>query len=309
MAVDGIGRRDEKPEAHRRPIALSWDETTRERSLRDSGISLVGRVPWGSHLCVFCETEQDLVDSAIAYFRPAPASNERCMWIVYEPPHETEALKAVHRVPEIEAWWKIGGIEILRFPPGYAGHGQLDVAQITAAFHSRAAEALAKGYDGVRVCVNAHWRKFRLWADINAYERMLDGALLGQRAIALCAYKIEKSSPQDVLDVARTHQCVIARRMGNWEFLKTDRTEKSRKELEILNQDLDRLPARLRSESQLTERELVVLAQIIKGASSKEVARTLGISPRTVEFHRAGAMQKLGAKNVAELVRIVLRGR
>jgi two-component system, LuxR family, response regulator FixJ len=43
-----------------------------------------------------------------------------------------------------------------------------------------------------------------------------------------------------------------------------------------------------------------------RGASNKEAARALGISPRTVEFHRANAMQKLGAKNIADLVRRLL---
>jgi two-component system, LuxR family, response regulator FixJ len=56
----------------------------------------------------------------------------------------------------------------------------------------------------------------------------------------------------------------------------------------------------------LTERERVVLAQIVRGASSKEAGRSLNISPRTVEFHRANIMQKLGAKNAVDLVRIVI---
>ena len=64
----------------------------------------------------------------------------------------------------------------------------------------------------------------------------------------------------------------------------------------------------VRQSTMLTERERVVLGQIVKGASSKVAARRLGISPRTVEFHRANAMQKLGAKNTAELVRILLQG-
>jgi DNA-binding CsgD family transcriptional regulator len=56
----------------------------------------------------------------------------------------------------------------------------------------------------------------------------------------------------------------------------------------------------------LTPRERVTLAQIVRGASSKETARTLGISPRTVEFHRANIMQKLGARKTVDLVRRVL---
>jgi two-component system, LuxR family, response regulator FixJ len=56
----------------------------------------------------------------------------------------------------------------------------------------------------------------------------------------------------------------------------------------------------------LTPREREVLALITSGASNKEAGRELGISPRTIEVHRARIMEKLGAKNAADLVRIVL---
>ena len=57
---------------------------------------------------------------------------------------------------------------------------------------------------------------------------------------------------------------------------------------------------------ELTPRESAVLALIMQGATSRAAGNTLGISPRTVEFHRANIMLKLSAKNVADLMRIVL---
>lgn len=56
----------------------------------------------------------------------------------------------------------------------------------------------------------------------------------------------------------------------------------------------------------LTKRERDVLAQVARGASNKEAGRRLGISPRTIEVHRARIMDKLGARNAADLMRIVL---
>jgi two-component system, LuxR family, response regulator FixJ len=56
----------------------------------------------------------------------------------------------------------------------------------------------------------------------------------------------------------------------------------------------------------LTPREREVLDQIAAGASNKEAGRRLGISPRTIEVHRARVMEKTGARNAADLVRIVL---
>jgi DNA-binding CsgD family transcriptional regulator len=56
----------------------------------------------------------------------------------------------------------------------------------------------------------------------------------------------------------------------------------------------------------LTPREREILTQCIRGASSKEMSRILGISPRTVEDHRANIMRKLGVKTTVEMVRVVL---
>jgi len=59
----------------------------------------------------------------------------------------------------------------------------------------------------------------------------------------------------------------------------------------------------------LTPREFEVLNQIISGASNKEAGIHLAISPRTVEVHRAHIMDKLAARNTADLIRIVLSER
>ena len=57
----------------------------------------------------------------------------------------------------------------------------------------------------------------------------------------------------------------------------------------------------------LTPRERDVFEKLITGASNKEVGRQLGISPRTIEIHRARILKKLGVKSVADLVRMAMR--
>ena len=69
---------------------------------------------------------------------------------------------------------------------------------------------------------------------------------------------------------------------------------------------LEALAAQFPGRDLLTPREREVLGKLAEGASNKEAGRLLGISPRTIEVHRARIMEKLGAKNAADLVRIVL---
>ena len=59
----------------------------------------------------------------------------------------------------------------------------------------------------------------------------------------------------------------------------------------------------------LSGREREVLEWLAHGRSNKEIARALGISPRTVEIHRANMMTKLDANHVAEAVRMRIEAR
>ena len=58
--------------------------------------------------------------------------------------------------------------------------------------------------------------------------------------------------------------------------------------------------------ARLTLREREVMEQAATGLHAKEIAASLGISPRTVEVHKTRLMAKLGVRNVAELVRFTL---
>jgi two-component system response regulator FixJ len=58
--------------------------------------------------------------------------------------------------------------------------------------------------------------------------------------------------------------------------------------------------------SALTPRERGVLDKLVQGRSNKVVAYELGISPRTVEIHRAHIMSKMEASSLSDLVRVVL---
>lgn len=58
--------------------------------------------------------------------------------------------------------------------------------------------------------------------------------------------------------------------------------------------------------STLTPREREVLDALVEGRANKTIAAELGISPRTVEVHRANLMEKLGVRSLPEAVRLHL---
>src|SRR5437763_8519572 len=82
--------------------------------LRKTGISVVGDVPWGTHLCHFYETKEDLLDILIPYFNTGLENNEFCVWVVSDPLGDEEARKAFRNsVADADRYLEAGNIEIV----------------------------------------------------------------------------------------------------------------------------------------------------------------------------------------------------
>jgi DNA-binding CsgD family transcriptional regulator len=278
-------------------------------ALRKTGIPVMGDMPWGAHLCVFYETKEDLLDTAATYFAAGMESNEFCVWAVSGPITEEDAKKLLRReIPDFGQHLAHGRIEILQATEWYLKGDQFDLRRITSGWSEKLSGALAKSYAGMRVSGNAFWFESKHWKEFCEYEHELDRSLAGQKMIVLCTYSLQASRAVDMLDVARAHQCTITRRNGDWEFLETPELTQAKREIKKLSGALDIMLKPFPGHELLTPRERATLAQIVRGASSKEAARALAIGPRTVEAHRENIMRKLGAKNTVDVVRRVLGG-
>ena len=256
---------------------------------------------------MFYETKQDLLETCVAYFAAGLESNEFCVWAASKPANEKEAMKALRAgIPDFDRHLAGGRIEILKGNEWYLPGKEFDLQRITCGWSEKQDMALTHGFEGMRVSGNAFWLETNLWKEFCSYEEELDRTLAGQKMIVMCTYSLKAARAVDLMDVARAHQFTVARRHGEWEFLETPELRQAKQEIRRLNSAIDFLAASFPRQEFLTAREQVVLAQIVTGGSNKEIGRALGISVRTVEFHRKNIMQKLGAKNTVDLVHKVL---
>lgn len=303
--ADANENRSPEPSGHA-PSAVEPPSTS---ALRETGIHLVGKVPWGGHICVFYETRQDLLDTCSAYFAAGMQRNEFCVWAVSSPVTEEDAADALRRVvPDVDQALAAGKLEILRGAEWYLKGDQFDLDSITRGWNEKLESALARGYDGMRISGNAFWAQTAHWKDFNQYELEVDESFAGARILALCTYSLPASRAAEILDVARAHNFALARRNGQWEFLQTPELRDARQGFGRLHGAPDILSKPFPGRHKLTPRERAALSQIVRGPTNKEAARCLGLSPRTVEYHRANIIRKLNAKNTADLVRKVLEG-
>ncbi len=240
--------------------------------LRKTGIDFIGDVPWGTHFCHFYETKDDLLDILIPYFKTGLENNEFCMWVVFPPRIEEEAMEALRSaIPNVDRHVAAGDIEILPHTRWYLKDGIFDPQRVSDGWQKKLTQALSRGYDGMRVNGNEAWLKEKDWNDFSAYEKRLNELIANRRMIALCTYPLATTTAGEFLDVARTHEFAIARRQGNWEVLETPEQKQAKVELTRLTEELERRVAERTRELAATNEELV--RKIIESKRAEEALR------------------------------------
>ncbi len=260
-------------------------------------------MPWGTHFCLFHKTKEDLLQTLAPYFKAGLENKEFCLWILDESLSKDEALGALREhLPKLDTYLSGGSIEIAAHDEWFFKEGTFDLHRVIDRFGEKCREVLSKGYEGLRVNGSNAWLYQENPRQHREFEQELDSLIANQRVLILCSFPLLESGVEEMLDAARTHQFTVAKREGMWEVVET--TQLTQDQLEAKRQNV--LPRPYPGHELLTGRERVVLDEIVRGSSSKESARILGVSTRTVEFHRANILQKFGARNTADLVRIVV---
>lgn len=269
-------------------------------AFRPTGISVLGDVPWGTHLCLFHETNRDFLALMAVFFSAGLQNQEFCLGILPDYVSDEEALSAFRQaLPDFDRHLSRGNIELIPRDRWIFTAGKFDIAGTIERYREKLREALSKGYAGLRAMSNgSEWLLRNELQKFSEFERKLDERIADNKILLACVFRLQECNAIDLLDATCTHQVAAALRSGLWEIVELyDVTPRGAGELD---------PALSRVMERLSPRERAVLAEIVAGASSKEAAQRLGISPRTVDFHRANIMRKLGAKNAAELVRMAL---
>ena len=183
---------------------------------RASGLPAIGEVPWGTHLCHFYRTREDLVECLIPYFQAGLENNELCLWVTAEPlPAEQARAELSKRVPDLTRFNE--GLQIVDYQDWYRRTGETDPKATVAAWREREAKALERGFSGLRVSGNTFWLEQDERKAFSAHESQVDEFFSGRRILALCSYSLEKCGSDDLADVVRRHRFALVKEAGRWE--------------------------------------------------------------------------------------------
>ncbi len=192
-----------------------------KNQLRDIGIDTIGTAPWSTHLCQFYDTKQDLIDILVPYFKAGLQNNEFCIWVTSEPLPEEEAGQAMRKaMPDFGQYLKRGQIEIVSHTAWYLKGGDFNGQRVVNAWIDKLNQALANGYDGMRVTGNVSWLEEEDRTSFTEYEEELNRVIGNYNMLVICAYLSTKCGVGKIIDVIGNHQFALIRQAGDWVVLK-----------------------------------------------------------------------------------------
>jgi PAS domain S-box-containing protein len=255
-----------------------------------TGVAARSELTWGTHVCQFYESRQDQLDVLVPYFRAGLQNHECCLWVLDAPLTVDDARAALQRgVTDADRHLATRDIEIVGHSVWNSTDQPFNGRRIIDGWDARLADALARGYAGLRVGGNPRdtWLSGESRAEFFAFERALTQWVVGKRALVLCTYPLAGSTAATIFDVARAHQYAVARRDGEWEVIEVLALAEARAAIQHRNEKLEQRVAERTSSltaanealrRQIRERERAEAAL----RESEELFRVLAESPSIV---------------------------
>ena len=209
-----------------------------EEKMRKTGIDLIGDAPWGTHLCLFCQSEQDSLDILLPYFKAGLENNELCVWVTSEPLGEKDVRRGIKKaIPDFDAYLRSGQMEIISPGKWYLESDTFNLQRVLNAWIDKHNQALLKGFDGLRVAGNTACLEKRDWR--NSYCGEVINKTIGQcQMMALCIYPLDKCKASEIIDVVGNHRAALIRHNGTWEIIESSERRETREALQKKTNDI-----------------------------------------------------------------------
>ena len=247
------------------------------KAFRKTGIDIIGDVPWGTHLCQFYETREDLVDILVPYFKAGLENNEFCMWITSEPLKVEDAKATLKKVVKnLDNFIKKGQIEILDYSQWYTKSGRFEAERVLQGWVVKEEQAVKRGFDGLRLTGNTFWLEKKDWRAFADYEVTVDGIIGQHRMLAICTYSLDKCGASEVIDVVSNHEYALIKRGGKWEIIESAERKRAGEALQRSESKYKTLVENLPQKIFLKDRDLIYIS------CNQHYANDLRIAPADI---------------------------
>jgi len=188
--------------------------------IRDSGIDILGEVPWGTHIAQLYESKDDYFKIMIPFVQSGLKNNELCVWIYGEQTNDREIIEFLGcSMGNIEYYLKRGQLRLVRNTEWYLEDENFNDLQVNRQWYRMIMEATETGYDGLRAVADASWLSKSYWRSFSEYEQNIQN-ISELPFIAACLYNASKTGPFEIADIIKNHSYIITKNDDGYELLK-----------------------------------------------------------------------------------------
>src|SRR5271157_290963 len=199
---------------------------------RDTGIGVIGRVPWGTHFCLFYETRGDLASVLVPFFEVGLKNNEYCACVTSEPLYDGVFKKAMRdAVPGFDEYLDKGHIEFIPYNEWYYEDGNFNLKKAFNGWLKKLQVALANGYDGMRVTGNISWLKRENWEEFIDYENEVNSTIGNSKMLAICTYPLDACDASGIVGAVSAHQFALIKYNGEFKLIENSELKETKKRL------------------------------------------------------------------------------
>jgi hypothetical protein len=177
-----------------------------------------GAVPYGTHLCHFYETRDELAAALVTYFTAGLRGGERCIWITAAPLGADEAEAELRNAGlDVDAAVRQGSLVIRDHSDWYSEGARLKGSAVADLWLEEERRSLAAGYRGLRITGNTSFLTPAGWPEFMDYEALIQRLFADRRIVTLCSYRLPLGAAE-VHEVVQRHHCALHGPHQGWQI-------------------------------------------------------------------------------------------
>jgi two-component system, sensor histidine kinase PdtaS len=203
-------------------------------SLRKSGIDVLGDVPWGTHICQFYFTKEELTDIIKPYLKAGLENNEYCVLVLSQPLKFEDAIEVLSRVVrDFRIYLEKGQIEIISYKDWFLDEGVINIKRVLNSRVENIKYALLNNYDGFRLCTSTSWLRKEDWDSYLQYMELSDNIIGNYQMISLSTHSLVSYSVEEIIQLSLNHQITLVKSEGKWKYFESSKRELAEEKIKI----------------------------------------------------------------------------
>jgi hypothetical protein len=185
-------------------------------------------MPWGSHVCQFYNSKDELVEMLVPYFKQGLERNEACVWLVGDLAVEEARGALAAAVPDLERRMDEGQMQIRHYTELYTNpNGSVKAPdQLSEQFAAMGSTVMEKGYAGLRASGSVSWiDDAESMSRFMDYETRVNLAIQNSNIMAVCTYPAHAAARGQCRELIHNHGKIFVKR-GEWVHDKSREAEK-----------------------------------------------------------------------------------